>query len=109
MPWDVLEDAIPYLQREAENIFITTDLLRHGVDLRCHLPDDQACIVINFDLPIRLELYLHRIGLLFRRFAQKGGVAISLVTAKDVPMMKEIEVHYHTQINELPKNVAAHL
>jgi len=104
MPWDVLEDAVPYLQRE-ENIFITTDLLRHGVDLR--LPDDQACIVINFDLPIHLEFYLHRIGLLFRR--QKGGVAISFVTAKDVPMMKKIEAHYHTQINELPKNVAAHL
>jgi len=104
MPWDVLEDAIPYLPRE-ENIFITTDLLRHGIDLR--LPDDQACIVINFDLPTHLEFYLP--GLLLRRFAQKGGVAISFVTAKDVPMMKGIEAHYHTQIDELPKNVAAHL
>jgi len=79
-------------------VLITTDLLARGIDVQ------QVSLVINFDLPSSMENYLHRIGR-SGRFGRKG-VAINFVTANDTRQLKDIEKYYHTQIEEMPNNVA---
>merc|ERR1712026_374539 len=79
-------------------VLISTDLLARGID------GQQGSLVINYDLPSNLENYLHRIGR-SGRFGRKG-VAINFVTTVDVCSMKDIEQYYHTQIEEMPNNIA---
>merc|ERR1712217_340625 len=82
----------------SSRVLISTDLLARGIDVQ------QVSLVINFDLPSKTENYLHRIGR-SGRFGRKG-VAINFVTDKDVRTMKDIERFYHTQVEELPVNIA---
>jgi translation initiation factor 4A len=82
----------------SSRVLISTDLLARGIDVQ------QVSLVINFDLPSNLENYLHRIGR-SGRFGRKG-VAINMVTNADVRTMKEIEKYYHTQIEEMPMDIA---
>merc|ERR1712027_188594 len=82
----------------SSRVLISTDLLARGIDVQ------QVSLVINYDLPTNTENYLHRIGR-SGRFGRKG-VAINFVTTKDVRSIKEIERYYHTQIEEMPNNIA---
>ena len=82
----------------SSRVLITTDLLARGIDVQ------QVSLVINFDLPLDRENYIHRIGR-SGRFGRKG-VAINFLTQKDVPCMRDIEQFYNTQIEEMPMNVA---
>ncbi|KAJ9114466.1 translation initiation factor eIF4A [Naganishia adeliensis] len=82
----------------SSRVLIATDLLARGIDVQ------QVSLVINYDLPSSKENYVHRIGR-GGRFGRKG-VAINFVTAEDVPMLREIEKFYHTQIEEMPMDVA---
>jgi len=82
----------------SSRVLISTDLLARGIDVQ------QVSLVINFDLPQNMENYLHRIGR-SGRFGRKG-VAINFVTNNDVRAMKDIEKYYHTQIEEMPMDIA---
>eukprot|EP00397_Hematodinium_sp_SG-2012_P003696 GEMP01003704.1.p1 GENE.GEMP01003704.1~~GEMP01003704.1.p1 ORF type:complete len:389 (+),score=77.81 GEMP01003704.1:53-1219(+) len=82
----------------SSRVLISTDLLARGIDVQ------QVSLVINYDLPPNLENYLHRIGR-SGRFGRKG-VAINFVTNNDVRTMKDIEKYYHTQIEEMPMDIA---
>lgn len=82
----------------SSRVLIATDLLARGIDVQ------QVSLVINYDLPSSKENYVHRIGR-GGRFGRKG-VAINFVTAEDVPMLREIEKFYHTQIEEMPMDVS---
>jgi translation initiation factor 4A len=82
----------------SSRVLISTDLLARGIDVQ------QVSLVINFDLPQNMENYLHRIGR-SGRFGRKG-VAINFVTNQDVRTMKDIEKYYHTQIEEMPMDIA---
>eukprot|EP00916_Digyalum_oweni_P008061 GHVL01013504.1.p1 GENE.GHVL01013504.1~~GHVL01013504.1.p1 ORF type:complete len:417 (+),score=52.83 GHVL01013504.1:75-1253(+) len=79
-------------------VLITTDLLARGIDVQ------QVSLVINYDLPMNNENYIHRIGR-SGRFGRKG-VAINFVTTQDIKQMKELEAFYNTQIEEMPVDVA---
>merc|ERR1711972_818132 len=82
----------------SSRVLISTDLLARGIDVQ------QVSLVINFDLPQNMENYLHRIGR-SGRFGRKG-VAINFATNSDVRAMKDIERYYHTQIEEMPMDIA---
>lgn len=82
----------------SSRVLISTDLLARGIDVQ------QVSLVINYDLPSNMENYLHRIGR-SGRFGRKG-VAINFVTNQDVRTMKDIERYYHTQIEEMPMDIA---
>jgi len=82
----------------ASRVLITTDLLARGIDVQ------QVSLVINYDLPSNRENYIHRIGR-SGRFGRKG-VAINFLTQQDVRYLRDIESFYHTQIEEMPVNVA---
>merc|ERR1712151_410042 len=77
---------------------ISTDRLARGIDVQ------QVSLVINYDIPQNLENYLHRIGR-SGRFGRKG-VAINFVTNRDVNAIRDIERYYHTQIEEMPMDIA---
>ncbi|XP_057957825.1 eukaryotic initiation factor 4A-8-like isoform X2 [Malania oleifera] len=82
----------------SSRVLITTDLLARGIDLQ------QVSLVINYDLPIRPDNYLHRIGR-SGRFGRKG-VAINFVTSDDESMLINIQKFYNFVIEELSLNVA---
>jgi len=82
----------------SSRVLISTDLLARGIDVQ------QVSLVINYDLPGNIENYLHRIGR-SGRFGRKG-VAINFITNADVRLMRDIEAYYHTQIEEMPMDIA---
>jgi superfamily II DNA/RNA helicase len=64
-------------------IVVATDVAARGIDI------DDISHVINFDLPMEPQDYVHRIGRTGR--AERGGRAISLVEPRDGPTVKGIE------------------
>ena len=95
------EKVMATFRSGSSRVLVTTDLVARGIDVH------HVNIVINFDLPANKENYLHRIGR-GGRYGRKG-VAINFVSQRDVDLLKEIEAHYHTQIEELPMDFAAYL
>ncbi|KAK3817693.1 MAG: P-loop containing nucleoside triphosphate hydrolase protein [Benniella sp.] len=82
----------------SSRVLIATDFLTRGIDVR------HVSVVINYDLPVRKEGYIRRIGLQ-DRFGRKG-IALNFVTNEDRPMLKRIEQFYSIKIPEIPMNVA---
>ncbi|KDR77664.1 hypothetical protein GALMADRAFT_224926 [Galerina marginata CBS 339.88] len=85
----------------ASRVLITTDMLARGIDVQ------QAAVVVNYDLPDKKEMYMHRIGRC-GRFGRKG-VAINFVTQSDISMIRSIEDYYNTQIEEMPLDISYNL
>jgi len=81
----------------ASRVLITTDLLARGIDIQ------QVSLVINFDIPLNRESYIHRIGR-SGRFGRKG-VAINFIADRDKPLMADIEDFYKTVIEEMPSDI----
>lgn len=77
-------------------VLVSTDLLARGIDVQ------HVSIVINYDLPNKIESYIHRIGR-SGRFGRKG-VAITFVTPSESDNIKELESFYNTQVEHLPRN-----
>ena len=80
-------------------VLISTDLLARGIDVQ------QVSLVVNYELPVQRENYIHRIGR-SGRYGKKG-VAINLIYGGEMNSLKEIEKHYSTNINELPDDLAS--
>lgn len=64
-------------------ILVATDVAARGIDVR------SITHVINFDLPHNVEDYVHRIGRTGR--AGDSGTALSLVSQRDLPLVRRIE------------------
>lgn len=82
----------------AVRVLISTDLLARGIDVQ------QVSLVMNYEMPIQKENYVHRIGR-SGRYGRKG-VAINLVTREEMAMIRDIEHHYSTHIDELPEDLS---
>lgn len=78
-------------------VLIATDIWGRGLDVQ------QVSLVINYDLPLNRELYIHRIGR-SGRYGRKG-MAINFVRNEDIRLLRDIEQYYSTQIDEMPMNV----
>ena len=85
----------------SSRVLIATDLLARGIDVQ------QVSLVINYELPMDRENYIHRIGR-GGRFGRKG-VAINFVSLKERTAMKEIEKFYGTVVEEMPTNIADYI
>jgi ATP-dependent RNA helicase DeaD len=72
------------------DFLVATDVAGRGIDV------DDLALVVNFDLPYDPEDYVHRIGRTGR--AGKQGVAISLVTGRDVHKIRFLEKFTHSTI-----------
>ena len=98
MPQKERDEIMAEFRSGASRVLITTDVWGRGLDVQ------QVSLVINYDLPINRENYIHRIGR-SGRFGRKG-VAINFVKSDDVRVLRDIEQYYGTQIDEMPVNVA---
>jgi len=76
-------------------ILLATDIIARGIDVQ------QVSTVINFDLPLKKEIYIHRIGR-SGRYGRKG-MAINFVTKNDFSYLKQIESFYATSIEPFPE------
>ncbi len=75
--------ALDGFKRDHYRVLVATDVAARGLDV------DSITHVINYDLPVEAETYVHRIG----RTARAGadGDAISLCTAEDRAYLRDIE------------------
>jgi translation initiation factor 4A len=80
-------------------VLISTDLLARGIDVQ------QVSLVINYELPMQRENYVHRIGR-SGRYGKKGN-AINLICGDELKVMNEIEAHYSTVVHELPEDLSS--
>ena len=78
-------------------VLIASDIWGRGLDVQ------QVSLVINYDLPLNKEMYIHRIGR-SGRFG-RNGIAINLVKEEDLKNLRELEEYYSVQISPMPKNI----
>jgi ATP-dependent RNA helicase DeaD len=74
------------------HILVATDVAARGIHI------DDLSLVINYDVPIEKDSYVHRIGRTGR--VGKEGLAITLVTGDDIMSLYEIEEHIGALIAE---------
>lgn len=75
------------------HMLVATDVAARGIHV------DNLSLVVNYDVPVEKDSYVHRIGRTGR--AGNGGLAVSLVTGDDIMTLYEIEEHIGARIEEL--------
>lgn len=74
------------------NLLVATDVAARGIHI------DGLSLVINYDVPVEKDSYIHRIGRTGR--AGNIGRAVTLVTGDDIMSLYEIEEHIKVIIPE---------
>ena len=82
------------LRAGTTELLVATDVAARGLDV------DHLSHVVNYDLPMSPEAYVHRIGRVGR--AGREGVALSLVEPRERRMLKSIENLIHGTIPVAP-------
>jgi ATP-dependent RNA helicase SrmB len=83
MPQDKRNRAIERFKSGEIKVLVATDVAARGLDI------DDISHVVNFDMPRKVDIYIHRIGRTGR--AGNKGTAISLVEAHDMSVIGKIE------------------
>lgn len=92
------ENTLYAFRSGGHRVMISSNITARGIDIQ------QVSIVINFDVPKCVHTYLHRIGR-SGRWGRKG-TAINFITKRDIQIIRNIEQHYNSNIEELPANFA---
>ncbi len=89
-------NAMEEFRTEAVRVLVSTDVSSRGIDV----PD--VSHVINFDVPVVYEDYVHRIGRTGRAF--KAGKSITLANEAEIFHVKKIEqlINEYIPLKELP-------
>ena len=98
MPQKEREKIMEEFRTGQSRVLIATDIWGRGIDVQ------QVSLVVNYDLPLNREMYLHRIGR-SGRYGRKG-VTINFVKSEDIKVLRNIEQYYSTQIDEMPQNIS---
>ena len=85
------EQTLANFQRDA-TLLIATDVLSRGIDI------ENVTHVINYDVPMDIESYVHRVGRTGR--IGKTGTAITFIAPEEQIIIKEIEEKYKTKIKK---------
>jgi ATP-dependent RNA helicase RhlE len=88
------QQALAAFRNGATRILVATDIAARGIDV------DDVSHVINYELPVDAESYVHRIGRTAR--AGRSGVAYSFCDAAERGTLKDIE-----RLTKRPLQVAA--
>ena len=91
-------DRMTSFRKGDTRVLISTDLLARGIGVQ------QVSLVINYELPVQMDNYIHRIGR-SGRYGRKGN-AINLLCNEDLRSMKEIEAYYKITVDMLPKDLS---
>ena len=84
------EEVLIQFKHQSASVLVATDVAARGLDIQA-LP-----LVINFELPIDPEVYVHRIGRTGR--AGKTGAAVSLCNARELHKLKIIGDYQKSEI-----------
>ncbi|MFN6943590.1 MAG: DEAD/DEAH box helicase, partial [Cytophagaceae bacterium] len=75
------------------NILVATDVAARGIDV------EGVDAVFNYDLPLDVEYYIHRIGRTGR--AGKSGIAFSFITGRrEFDRLRDIEKHTNSRLQK---------
>lgn len=83
MPQHARNQALADFTDGKNRILVATDVAARGIDI------EDVQLVVNFDLPRRADVFVHRIGRTGR--AGRKGLAVSLVEAHDADMLGRVE------------------
>ncbi len=89
-------DVISKFLKSQIRVLIATDLIARGIDVQ------SVGLVINYELPLKPEEYIHRIGRCGRY--GKKGIAINLINNHEIIKIKELENKYKIHIEDLPSD-----
>lgn len=93
------EQTMKDFRNGVSKVLIATDVIGRGIDVQ------SVSIVINYELPHKISNYIHRIGR-SGRFGRKGcGISFICEDESEITKLKQIQSHYHTEINELPEKL----
>jgi superfamily II DNA/RNA helicase len=93
------DKVMQHFRAGSTRVLITTDILGRGIDVQ------QVSLVVNYDLPLSKELYIHRIGRA-GRWGRKG-LAISFCTGDEREEgLRAIEKFYKMKVSRLPKDLS---
>ncbi|MHA3684384.1 DEAD/DEAH box helicase [Leucobacter sp. HY1908] len=88
------ERTVQALKDGKLDILVATDVAARGLDV------ERISHVVNYDLPIDVESYVHRIGRTGR--AGRTGDAISFVTPRERRLLKQIEKTTKQTLTQMP-------
>ncbi len=85
-------DAINRFRRGEFMFLITTDVAARGIDV------ENISLIVNYDVPMERERYVHRIG----RTARAGGEgkAVTLVSTKEERFLKQVEEYIGARLEK---------
>jgi ATP-independent RNA helicase DbpA len=90
--------AMAKLRNRSTRVLIATDVAARGIDVT------GLGLVVNYDLPTRFDVYLHRVGRTAR--AGDSGLAISLVTKNELERIAALERAHGVVIEPLQLRAA---
>ncbi len=93
MNQNLREKNINNLRNGSINILIATDIAARGLDI------NNVNLVINYDLPIDLKYYVHRIGRTGR--ANNIGKTILFISKKDIKIIYFLQRKLNIKINKI--------
>lgn len=87
-------NAVNRFKNNEIRILVATDLVSRGMDI------SEVTHVINVNVPVKEENYIHRIGRTGRQ--EKKGIAISIVSALEKELFDSVEDFIKMKIERLP-------
>lgn len=87
------EQVLNRFRSNQSTVLVATDVAARGLDI------DDISHVFNYDLPMDPEMYVHRVGRTGR--AGKTGIAISLLTSKEIWRLRRIEKYTKQKITQI--------
>jgi len=97
---DQREDTLDMFRHNKIQILVATDVAGRGLDI----PD--VNFVINYDCPMKIQPYCHRIGRTGR--AGKFGVAITFLTDTDTEVMYDLKSYLESTNSVIPPALLYH-
>ncbi|WP_439881885.1 DEAD/DEAH box helicase [Pontibacter sp. MBLB2868] len=94
MTQDERERALQGFKNKQYQILVATDIVSRGIDI------ESLSHVVNFDMPMDAEDYVHRVGRTAR--AASTGVAITFVNEKDMHRVQKVERLIEREVPKLP-------
>ncbi|MFT4147840.1 MAG: DEAD/DEAH box helicase [Micrococcaceae bacterium] len=94
IPQQQRERTVERLRDGSIDVLVATDVAARGLDVR------RISLVINYDIPLETESYVHRIGRTGR--AGQSGEAILFVTPREKGLLRNIERATKQPVSKMP-------
>lgn len=88
------EEVLSRFRSKKTRVLVATDVISRGIDIK------DINLVINYDVPMDAEDYVHRVGRTAR--ANTTGIALTLINESDMNRFKQIEDLIEREIIKMP-------